>query len=107
MRTTSKTLTSNPAILDHALEKGGVYDDALGRKPGEGQSGEASFFEIAIENLHVVTQALRPQPRHRRTRFARRQLIAKLHHLRHHDEPVGDRTLPADPIAGGGHDRAY
>jgi hypothetical protein len=104
MRTTSKTLTSNPTILDRALENGGVYDDAIGRKPGEGQSGETSLFEIAIENLHIVAQPFRPQPRHRRTRFARRQLIARLHHLRHHDEPVGDRTLPADSIAGRGHE---
>lgn len=44
-------LTSNPTIFDHALEKGDFYDDAIRRHAEQGKSGEALFFELAIEDL--------------------------------------------------------
>jgi transaldolase len=44
-------LTSNPTIFDHAIKNGDAYDDAIRRKGIEGKSGEALFFELAIEDL--------------------------------------------------------
>ena len=44
-------LTSNPTIFDHAIKNGQDYDDAISQKLKEGRSGEALFFELAIEDL--------------------------------------------------------
>ena len=44
-------LTSNPTIFFHALEKGDLYDDSIRRLTGEGRSGEALFFRLAIEDF--------------------------------------------------------
>jgi transaldolase len=44
-------LTSNPTIFDHAIQSGDSYDDAIQTKATEGKSGEALFFELALEDL--------------------------------------------------------
>jgi transaldolase len=44
-------LTSNPTIFDKAIKEGGFYDAAIRQKTAEGKSGEALFFELALEDL--------------------------------------------------------
>ena len=44
-------LTSNPTIFDHAIKNSSDYDGAISQKLKEGKSGEALFFELAIEDL--------------------------------------------------------
>lgn len=53
-------LTSNPTIFLHALEKSDLYDDAIRRKTAEGLSGEALFFQLAIEDLRQAADLFRP-----------------------------------------------
>jgi transaldolase len=43
-------LTSNPSIFDNAIRTG-AYDEAIAALAGAGSSGEALFFELAIEDL--------------------------------------------------------
>src|SRR5262249_21478560 len=44
-------LTSNPTIFDHAISKSTDYDAAIREKLAAGQSGEALFFDIALEDI--------------------------------------------------------
>src|SRR5262249_57479995 len=44
-------LTSNPTIFDHAIKNSRSYDAAIRKKVREGKSGEALFFELALEHL--------------------------------------------------------
>jgi transaldolase len=44
-------LTSNPTIFDHAIKNSTAYDAAIGKKLLEGKSGEALFFELALDDL--------------------------------------------------------
>jgi transaldolase len=44
-------LTSNPTIFDQAIKKSASYDEGIQRKLSEGKSGEALFFELALEDL--------------------------------------------------------
>ncbi|MCC6208314.1 MAG: transaldolase [Gammaproteobacteria bacterium] len=44
-------LTSNPTIFDHAIKNSDFYDDAIRQKALDGKSGEALFFELALEDL--------------------------------------------------------
>ena len=53
-------LTSNRTVFDHALKNGGDYDDAIRQKLKEGKSGEALFFELAIEDLQQAADLFRP-----------------------------------------------
>ena len=53
-------LTSNPTIFDHALEHGDLYDNAIRKKTREGKSGEALFFELAVEDLQQAADLFRP-----------------------------------------------
>jgi transaldolase len=53
-------LTSNPTIFDHAIKSGDMYDDAIRRKAAEGKSGEALFFELAMEDLVRAADLFRP-----------------------------------------------
>ncbi|MEO8504181.1 MAG: transaldolase [Acidobacteriota bacterium] len=53
-------LTSNPTIFDHAFKKGNSYDDAIHEKALAGKSGEALFFELAIEDLVRAADLFRP-----------------------------------------------
>jgi transaldolase len=53
-------LTSNPSIFDHAIKKSDFYDDAIHQKMKQGMSGEALFFELAIEDLRQAADLFRP-----------------------------------------------
>ena len=53
-------LTSNPTIFDHAIKNSHDYDDAIRRKLKEGKSGEALFFELAIEDLTCAADLFLP-----------------------------------------------
>ena len=53
-------LTSNPTIFDHAIKKSNDYDDAIRRKLKEGQTGEALFFDLAMEDLRQAADLFRP-----------------------------------------------
>lgn len=53
-------LTSNPTIFDHALKNSHDYDEAISQKLKEGKSGEALFFELAIEDLSQAADLFRP-----------------------------------------------
>jgi transaldolase len=53
-------LTSNPTIFDHAIKNSHDYDDAIRQKMKEGKSGEALFFELAIEDLRQAADLFRP-----------------------------------------------
>ena len=53
-------LTSNPTIFDHAMKNSRDYDDAIRRKMKEGKSGEALFFELALEDLKQAADLFRP-----------------------------------------------
>ena len=44
-------LTSNPTIFDQAIRSGDFYDEAIRKKSHGGMSGEALFFELALEDL--------------------------------------------------------
>ena len=44
-------LTSNPTIFDHAIKNSTAYDAAIREKVSKGKSGEALFFELALEDL--------------------------------------------------------
>jgi transaldolase len=53
-------LTSNPTIFDHAIKNSHDYDDAIRQKVKEGKSGEALFFELALEDLRQAADLFRP-----------------------------------------------
>jgi transaldolase len=53
-------LTSNPSIFDHAIKESNFYDDAIHQKVKQGKSGEALFFELAIEDLRQAADLFRP-----------------------------------------------
>jgi transaldolase len=53
-------LTSNPTIFDQAIKSAGIYDDAIRQKSVEGKSGEALFFELALEDLTQAADLFRP-----------------------------------------------
>jgi transaldolase len=53
-------LTSNPSIFDVAIKDSNLYDDAIRQKRKEGKSGEALFFELAIDDLRQAADLFRP-----------------------------------------------
>ncbi|MEO7729236.1 MAG: transaldolase [Burkholderiales bacterium] len=53
-------LTSNPTIFDQAIKAAGIYDEAIRKKADEGKSGEALFFELALEDLTRAADLFRP-----------------------------------------------
>ena len=53
-------LTSNPTIFDHAIKNSSTYDAAIRKKLDEGKSGEALFFELALEDLARAADLFRP-----------------------------------------------
>ena len=53
-------LTSNPTIFDIAIKDSGFYDDAIRQKSAEGKSGEALFFELALEDLTQAADLFHP-----------------------------------------------
>lgn len=53
-------LTSNPTIFEKAIKDSGFYDDAIREKAARGASGEALFFELALEDLTRAADLFRP-----------------------------------------------
>src|SRR6266850_3524976 len=53
-------LTSNPTIFDHAIKNSTAYDAAIGEKSARGKSGEALFFELALDDLTRAADLFRP-----------------------------------------------
>jgi transaldolase len=53
-------LTSNPTIFDHAIADTNDYDEAIRNKAQAGRSGEALFFDLAIEDLTQAADLFRP-----------------------------------------------
>ena len=53
-------LTSNPTIFDQAIKNSQDYDNAIRQKIAEGKSGEALFFELALEDLTQAADLFRP-----------------------------------------------
>ncbi len=53
-------LTSNPTIFDHAIKNSEDYDAAIREKTAAGLSGEALFFELALEDLTRAANLFRP-----------------------------------------------
>jgi transaldolase len=53
-------LTSNPTIFDQAIKKSTAYDGAIREKLAQGKSGEALFFELALEDLTRAADLFRP-----------------------------------------------
>jgi len=58
-------LTSNPTIFDHAIRNSATYDAAICEKLQNGKSGEALFFELALEDLSRAAELF--QPVHKKT----------------------------------------
>src|SRR6202051_119466 len=53
-------LTSNPTIFDQAIKNSGTYDASIAEKVKNGKSGEALFFELALEDLTRAADLFRP-----------------------------------------------
>jgi transaldolase len=53
-------LTSNPTIFDQAMRKTDFYDEAIHTKAAAGKSGEALFFELALEDLAQAADLFLP-----------------------------------------------
>ena len=53
-------LTSNPTIFDHAIKNSAAYDAAIREKATKGQSGEALFYELALDDLTRAADLFRP-----------------------------------------------
>ena len=53
-------LTSNPTIFEQAIKNSDFYDDAIRNKALAGTSGEALFFELALEDLIRAADLFRP-----------------------------------------------
>jgi transaldolase len=53
-------LTSNPTIFDHAIKNSTAYDNAIHEDLKKGKSGEALFFDLALEDLTRAADLFRP-----------------------------------------------
>ena len=53
-------LTSNPTIFDHAIKNSSAYDAAIRDRLRQGKSGEALFFDLALEDLTQAADLFRP-----------------------------------------------
>lgn len=53
-------LTSNPTIFDHAIKNSSAYDSAIREKQSKGKSGEALFFDLALEDIARAAALFRP-----------------------------------------------
>ena len=53
-------LTSNPTIFDHAIKNSIAYDAAIRERLSKGKSGEALFFEVALEDITRAAAQFRP-----------------------------------------------
>jgi transaldolase len=53
-------LTSNPTIFDQAVKKSAAYDGAIRELLKSGKSGEALFFDLALEDITQAADLFRP-----------------------------------------------
>ena len=53
-------LTSNPTIFDQAIKNSSAYDAAIRAGLAKGKSGEALFFDLALEDLTQAAGLFRP-----------------------------------------------
>jgi len=53
-------LTSNPTIFDHALKNSATYDAAIREELARGKTGEALFFDLALDDLTRAADLFRP-----------------------------------------------
>jgi transaldolase len=53
-------LTSNPTIFDHAIKNSSAYDAAIREKLSESKSGEALFFDLALNDIGRAAVLFRP-----------------------------------------------
>jgi transaldolase len=53
-------LTSNPTIFEQAIKNSAAYDSAIAARIAQGQSGEALFFDLALEDLTRAADLFRP-----------------------------------------------
>jgi transaldolase len=53
-------LTANPTIFDRAITHSTAYDPAIRQKLTQGTSGQALFFELALEDLTRAADLFRP-----------------------------------------------
>ncbi len=53
-------LTSNPTIFDHAIKNSTAYDTAIHADLKKGKSGEALFFDLALDDLTRAADLFRP-----------------------------------------------
>ena len=53
-------LTSNPTIFDQAIKNSPAYDAAIRDRLRQGKSGEALFFDLALEDLTQAADLFRP-----------------------------------------------
>ncbi len=53
-------LTSNPTIFDHAIKNSTTYDASIRDRLAHGETSEALFFEIALEDITRAADLFRP-----------------------------------------------
>ena len=53
-------LTSNPTIFDHAIKNSAAYDGAIREEVAKGKTGEALFFDLALDDLTHAADLFRP-----------------------------------------------
>ncbi|HTZ46568.1 MAG TPA: transaldolase [Verrucomicrobiae bacterium] len=53
-------LTSNPTIFDHAIKNSTGYDAAIQKDLAQGKSGEALFFDLALDDITRAADTFRP-----------------------------------------------
>ena len=53
-------LTSNPTIFNHAIKNSAAYDAAIRDDLAAGKSGEALFFDLALEDITRAADVFRP-----------------------------------------------
>ena len=53
-------LMSNPTIFDHAIRNSSAYDVAIRERLLNGKSGEALFFDLALEDISRAADLFRP-----------------------------------------------
>lgn len=53
-------LTSNPTIFEHAIKNSKAYDPAIRELLAQGKTGEALFFEMALEDITRAADLFRP-----------------------------------------------
>jgi transaldolase len=53
-------LTSNPTIFDHTIKSSAAYDAAIREDLAKGRTGEALFFDLALDDLTRAADLFRP-----------------------------------------------